>query len=379
MEKFIGDSLYRYTVVPWKAVYIFLETNHTATRYYTREGKEKARVSTNFFAAIKQGADNRDYYETYRTYKSGETKLVKNWYNYGIDYVRKPDKRDYYYNPGRCDKMGNWTYAEDIYANKKGIVRELYYYDTPGYDPEEDAEINQRIATLVKEVKAQDNPFSLTSLPSTVFAFCVRLLFFFGLFILFMLVFRRQSLYLWFDVKATRKITPWGNALYCRTVWYAFIPVLLIFYPTVSYVLGGGTTAVIHNNLILSTVINLGIVGIYCLIFILFRSRRYSARCAVWELLYSATLWVTLWASLLLAFIVLLICLAVLVIAGILSSDGTSSGTEEDAKDNMYVTSWDGECQNLSHISGNYYMDTSGNMYSSGGGMHRLGDLKRFS
>ena len=379
MEKFVGDSMYRYTTMPWKCVYIYLATNDTATRYYTRQGIEKARVSRNFFAAIKQGADRRDYYETLRTYKSGETRLVKHRYNYGIDFVRKSDVRYYSYNPSKCDKQGNWTYAEDIYINNKGIARLLSYYDTPGYDPEEDAAIDRRIATLVSEVKEQENPLNIKNIVRSIFALCVKLLFVFGLFIMAMLVFRRQSFHLWFDIKATRKITPWGNALYCRTVWYAFLPVLTIFFPTVSYISGGGTTAIIHSDLIISTITGLVIAIAYCTIFILLRSRKHSARCALWELLYSASIWVALWAALLFAFMVLVACLVVLFFVGMLFGKGGSADACVDGKDNFYATSWDGESQYLSRLSENYYMDTEGNIYLSGDGMHRLGDAKPFS
>jgi hypothetical protein len=385
MEKFVGDSMYRYTSVPWKCVYIYLATNDTATRYYTREGIEKARISRNLFAAIKQGAERRDYYETLRTYKSGKTKLVKNWYNYGIDYPHKSNVRNYYYNPGKCDKQGNWTYAEDIYINKKGIARELFYYDSPGYDPEEDAAIDRRIATLVSEVKEQENPLNIKNIAGSIFGLCARLLFGFGLFIMAMLLFRRQHFHLWFDIKATRKITPFGNAFFCRTVWYALLPVLAIFYPTVSQVMDTGSTAVIHSSLIVSTIIGIVIAIAYCAIFILLRSRKYSARCALWELLYSASIWVALWATLLFSFIVLMVCIVVIIIVEIFfgkrEPNRADDSDSDDDKDHFYATSWDGECHCLSRLSDGYYMDTEGSIYmkSSGGGLHRLGDLKSFS
>lgn len=377
-KKVLGDSLFAYTETPWKCVFVNETSGDTTVRYYRRDGVEKARVSGSFFAALKQGPDNRDYYETWRTYESGETKLVRNWYNYGIDYGRKKDHREYQYTPRYNDRKGNWVYAKDPWRDQ-AYSRQLFYYDGPEYDAAEDSVIDSRIAGLVQSVKEQENPLNPVNLLLNAFQIVVKLIYLFGLFVLFMMSFRRGAFYLWFDCRAARKITPRSNGLFCKTLLYGIIPVLLASGPIALYVFSGHSTAVLKPGLVYDTLAGTALALVYCVIFVLVRSRRVGARCARWELAYSICMFVCLWAGVIFAIYVVVIALLAMFFLYMFFGDSGRSASDDDGPENMYATAWDGEGQYLTHISGEHYMDTSGNMYSTHGGLHRLGDLKPFS
>lgn len=379
-KKVIGDSIYTYVVTPWKCIYT-LADGSVSVRYYRPDGVEKARVAGSFFAALNQGAERRDYYETWRTYMSGETKLVRNWYNYGIDFPKKQNLREYYYTPRYNDRKGNWVYAVDPWRDKS-FSREMFYFDGPEYDAAEDSLIDARINELVTLVKEQENPYNPQNLLATTLGFAIKLLFIFGLFVLFMMTFRREAFYLWFDCKATRKITPYGNALFCRTLLFGIAPVLLASWPIASYVLGGNSTAVMKPELVRATLIGTAWALVYCVIFVLMRRRRVGARCARWELAYSICIFACLWAGVIFAIYVVFIALIAMFFFGMVFGKGGSIPADDGNPDNMYVTAWDGEGAYLTRLSGNVYQDRHGNLFATqtgGGGIHRLSDLKPFS
>jgi len=377
--KVAGDSIYRFKVTPWKCVFTD-EKGNSFTRYYTRDGKEKARgtVESEFFTAMKQGPDNKDYYETYRTYKNGETRLIRNWYLYGADYGKKRNELEYRYKSAQVDRHGNWTYVTVNFRDET-MRRDMIYYDEAEYDAREDSLIDARIHNLVAQVKEQENPLNPMNILANAYRLTVRALYILGLFILYMLSFKRQQFYLWFDKKATRKITPWGNKLINKTLWCGLFPILALMFPVAWYMYTGHHTAVIHMSLIKHTCIGIAVGLVYCVCYILIRSRFRSARCAFWELVYSCTLWLCLWAGIILSIYVLFICLIAMIFLGMIFGGGGSKPSD-GTPDNMYATAWDTESEYLTRLSGNTYIDNSGNLYSvNGSSAHRLGDSKNFS
>lgn len=376
-----GDSIYSFKVVPWKCVFTD-ENGHSSTRYYTRTGEEKARgtVDSEAFTAMNQGPDKKDYYEQYRTYKTGETRLVKNWYQYGADFGRKHNELTYRHKPGQVDRHGNWTYVT-VNMRQETMRRDIIYYDEAGYDAQEDSLIDARIQNLVAAVKEQENPLNPMNILAMAFKIAANALYLFGLFILFMLAFRRQQFYLWFDLKATKKITPRGSRLINKTFWCGLFPTLALMFPVAWYMYTGHYTAVIHMSLIKQTCVGAAVGLVYCFGYVLIRSRFCSARCAFWELVYSVVLWVCLWAGIILSIYILFICLVSMIFLYMFfGSSGGKVSADDGNPDNMYATSWDTESQYLSRLSGNTYMDTKGNLYSvSGGSAHRMGDSKNFS
>jgi hypothetical protein len=367
--------------MPWKCVFTDLKTGNTFTRYYTREGIEKARgtATSESFVAMNQGPDMKDYYETYRKYKSGEIKLVRNWYLYGADYPKRSNPMRYRYDPNKNDKRGNWLVAKVDFRDE-GMSREIYYYDEKGYDAEEDTAIDKRISELVANVKDKENPFNIDNIVASVFAFAVKSIYIFGLFVLFMLIFKRRSFYLWFDKKATYKITPWGNGLFNRTIIAGLFPICAAMAPVGYYLYTGHTTAVITNSLVMQTLIGLAVALLYCIAYILIRGALYSRKRARWELAYSISICICIWAGIILSIYIVVISLIVLLFVGMLFGRSNDSPSDDNTPDAMHVTSWDGEGQYLQRLSDNYYIDNNGNMYSvSGGSAHRLSDWKNFN
>jgi len=374
-----GDSIYTFKVTPWKCIFTD-ENGHSFTRYYTRDGIEKARgtVDSESFTAMNQGPDKKDYYEQYRTYKNGETRLVRNWYQYGADFVKKRNPLEYRYNPSQNDHHGNWTYAS-VNMRKETFRRKMFYYDEPGYDAKEDALIDNRIHNLVAGVNEQENPLNIKNILASAYSLIVKLLYLYGLFILFMLAFKRQKFYLWFDKKATKKITPWGNRLINKTFWCGLFPTLSLMFPVAWYMYTGHTTAVIHMSLIKQSCIGAAVAIVYCLGYLFIRGSFCSKRCALWEMIYSVSLWFCIWSGIILSIYILFISLIAMLFLGMIFGKGGSIPAD-DNPDNMYATSWDSESAYLSRLSGNTYIDNNGNLYSvSGGSAHRLGDSKNFS
>lgn len=377
-----ADSIWKFRVAPWKCMLINNEGD-TVTRYYDRAGVEKARKNSSdtYFCAMNYGPDNRDYYESLVRRKSGKLEWVRTWYLYGADYVKSSgrDRRDYEYTPRYCDRHGNWLYAYD-WLRDKSYERIIIYYDEDGFSAEEDKAIDARIETLVSTIKEAENPLNPKNIATGMFSIGAKVLFIFGVFVLFMVVFRRRKFYFWFDKKATYHITPDGNKIFCLSMLNGFIPVALILAPTGMYLLGGHTTAVIGKELIISTFGGVVAAAVYSLLFILIRGHRRSYRCACWELLFGITMCLCLWATVLFSLIVAFFTLIALLVYELFFGKRDYSSSADDGEGyagHKYVTSWDGESQALSHMGGGYYMDTDGAIYG-GGGTYRLGDNKPF-
>lgn len=379
----IGDSIWKFAKVPWKCVLINSKGD-TITRYYRRDGVEKARLGSShyYFAAMNQGSENRDYYETYRTYKSGETKQVRNWYNYGADYGNKPNNKRYFYTPRFNDAHGNWVAVRnESSVDPETLRRVMVYYDETGFSEKEDKEIDARTNALVSAVKEQENPFNLKNIAGSAFSFGAKALYLLGLFILFMLVFRRNVLYLWIDRHAGKVITPRNGGLFCRTQLCGIIPSILILGPTGLYIYNGHTTAVLQPGLLTDTLYGIAIALAYALIYVLIRRRKVFTRTAIWELIYGTCCCICLWAAVILGIYVAVIMLIGLFFAGMLFGRGGTLPNDVEGPNSAGVMSGDGEYAHLNRIgSSDYFMDHNGNIYDgrSSGSFNRLGDGKSF-
>lgn len=379
-----ADSIWNFYYTPWKCMLVNANGD-TTTHYYTRAGVEKARTNNynNYFCAMNYGPEKRDYYEAWVRRKSGKVELVRTWYLYGADWVKHSgrDRRDYEYTPRYMDRHGNWLYAYDPWRDKS-YERILVYYDEEGFSAEEDKAIDTRIEELVSAVKEGENPLNPKNIAAGLFKIGAKGLFVFGVIVLFMVIFKRRKFYRWFDIKATYHITPNGNRFFCPGMLFGFVPVLLILAPTGFYLYKGQTTAVIHQELIVSTVACIFAAVIYGLLFIAIRGRKRGCRCARWELLFGIVMCLCFWATVLFSIIVAFFVMIALLIYELFfgKRDYSNSADDGDAYErNKCVTSWDGEGQILSHMGSGYYMDTNGAIYySNAGSTYRLGDSKHF-
>lgn len=379
----IGDDIWKFAKTPWKCVLIS-SNGDSITRYYRRDGMEKARVAGSFhyFAAMNQGSDNRDYYETYRTYKSGETKLVRNWYNYGADYAKKSDNHRYFYTPRFNDSHGNWVMIrKESHTDNVTLHREMTYYDEAGFSEAEDKEIDARIEALVSAVKEQENPFNPKNIVGSVFSIGAKALYLLGLFLLFMLVFRRGQLYLWINRHAGRVITPGNGGLFCRTQFCGIIPSILILGPTGLYIYNGHSTAVLSTSLLIEPLCGVAAAVVYSLSYVLIRRRKVFTRTAVWEILYGTCCCICLWATVILGIYIAVIIIIGLFFAGMLFGRGGSVPNDAADSDWASTISSDGEYARLGRLgTSDYFMDNNGNIYDgrSSGSFYRLGDGKMF-
>lgn len=104
----------------------------------------------------------------------------------------------------------NRTYVS---ANFRDETMKLDIHDETGYDAKEDFLIDARIHNFVVAVHKREHPMNPKNILVSAYTISAKLLYLYGLFILFMLAFRRHSFYLWFDLKAAGKITPFHNKL----------------------------------------------------------------------------------------------------------------------------------------------------------------------
>lgn len=374
--KIVSDSALNFKVAPWKCIMTY-PNGSVSTIYFNRDGVRKACFGADSsMVAYKAGPQKKDYYERWKTYRNGETRWVQSWYQYGAGYIKSKDHRNYFYEPLKVDHHGNWLIAVDKWAARSpGYSRQMVYYDEEGFDADEDAWVDKRIDNLVNAVAENENPLTPSNILKNGYALIVKLLYFFGLFILFMLLFKRRKFYLWFDIKATRKITPLGNAIICKTQLAGIIPALILLFPIAEYQYTGHTTAVIHMSLVESQLLAVGLASIYYLLYILIRKRFVGSRCARWELNYALLMCLALFSAIILAIYIAVIALIVLFFMGMLFGKGGGISVDSPEDKPHYVTGVDGESAYLSPMGNGYFMDTDGNLFHHN---IRLSDSKAF-
>lgn len=324
----LGDSVWTFQgATPWRCILLRDGGDTVAIRYFHRDGTRKAAIIDSLFVAYKAGRRQIDYYER-KNATSTYDSIVRNSFLFGADYKEKHDSTLYQCDMGRCDSHGNWLRAFNR-AKHSGYQRVLTYYDEAGYDNAEEEALNARIDEIVLEVDTND---LLNAIGDGGFS-VIKVLFYIGWVVLFMLLFCRKRLHSWIDALAGAHITP-TKGIFRKSQLYAlplmfFILAMMVLTVVVAYNAHRSLTAL---YVLIGMAITLLAVLAYSVLFIIIRGRRVGKRQSAVEYFYSLSCCVLIIASGLYAAIfvvalinVLFIALIALIFFGMLMGGGGNS------------------------------------------------------
>lgn len=312
-----------FTVTPWKCILMDEDGENRMIVYYDRQGTPKAvgRFGDNgeyFFTVYAlEGKYCSVYHARAEINDDGElVKTVAKETNQRsgriITYTNKKLPGTLRHNTTtHVDSHGNWIFAGDAW--KKGLVREMYYYDD-GYDKKEDAAVDEVIRNSLQQYKTDTVSSYVTGIPVMIVGLIIKFVWLLLVIYLILLLFKRELAYRPFNRYAGRRVTPYG--LFSKTQLHGIIPVALLYVP--SLVMLGTVIKAEWNSDVLQwsfvMLISLALSVGYCCLFVKRKSAEIGRKTAtaiiafaVWSVLalvaVIAIAVVAIWVAIVLVFL----------------------------------------------------------------------------